>query len=328
MAAVTEDLHTSLVTTLGHEARIVRHAALAYTRARDRAGLDVVERALKSYYQWRIAQAAPAGSDLPAIVAGWRSADLLAINPQGWGELVVDPAGLRMRVTSSPELRHYVNHDVAPFAVVQYRSLAEALAEAVGMSGTGSAELRGEELVLTVGTPPGEGQRPGIPLEGQDGLDMLHATTESRGKLIVFLGRAADEAFGADGEAMFREAMREFGRERGESMRLRHLSAGLETNLLNIMNLYDSGGNTNVWQYRDEGTLTPTLWSQDCTHCPYVQPWKDLSGLRYGEIYDHEFHVAQFKAYRNDIEVRWGELQSRGDATCEFRFSIPSAARA
>src|SRR5690606_11984934 len=48
MTAVTQDLHTSLVTTLGHEARIIRHAALAYTRARDRAGLEAVQSALRS----------------------------------------------------------------------------------------------------------------------------------------------------------------------------------------------------------------------------------------------------------------------------------------
>ncbi|MFD2353946.1 hypothetical protein ACFSTC_38765 [Nonomuraea ferruginea] len=36
-----------------HEARIIRHAGLAYTRARQEAGLATVERALRGYYDWR-----------------------------------------------------------------------------------------------------------------------------------------------------------------------------------------------------------------------------------------------------------------------------------
>ncbi|MFD2353944.1 hypothetical protein ACFSTC_38755 [Nonomuraea ferruginea] len=56
---------------------------------------------------------------------------------------------------------------------------------------------------------------------------------------------------------MFREAVRAFGAERGAAMRLDHLSKGLTLDLVNMMELYDSGGNEDVWQYRDEGTLTP-----------------------------------------------------------------------
>jgi hypothetical protein len=324
--APQEDLLSSLETTLGHEARLVRHAGLAYTEARGRAGLEAVERALSAYFSWRTSRAAAGGTGgLQSIVESWGTAELLAINPQGWGELTVSDAGLQLRVTSAPELRHYAGHGVLPFAALHYGALGRELAKGAGLGGAVEVRQDGEVLHLTVGAPDtsSDAARPGVAAEGDAGRRLLRATSENRGALIVFLGREADNAFGADGEEMFRSACRAFGAERGSAMRLSHLSNDLSLDLVSMMELYDSGGNTNVWEYRDEGTLTPREWSQDCTFCPFVQSWHDLDGLRYGYIYDHEFHYAQFKAYRRDIEVRWGELMSRGDATCEFRFSIP-----
>lgn len=322
------DLMTSLVTTMTHEARIVRHAGLAYTRARHKAGLAAVERALRGYFDWRAAAAAGrGGAGLPDIVRAWRTAELLSVNAQGWGDLAVGPRGLRLQLDGTPELVHFRSHGVPAFAVVYYRELVSALMRAAGLPGDVRAGWRDAALVLEAGQAPepSGAERLGVALSGERGLELLKATSENRGALLVFLGREAEQTFGADGEQMFREAVRNFGAERGEAMRLDHLSEGLALDLRNMMERYDSGGNEDVWQYRDEGVLTPVRWSQDCTFCPFVRPWTDLGGLRYGEIYDHEFHVAQFKAYREDIEVKWGELQSRGDATCEFRFSIPGA---
>lgn len=322
MAHGQEDRLTSLVTTLTHEARLIRHAGLAYTRARSVEGLAAVERALDAYYDWRVSSAGGAAGDLTSVAAGWRSAELLAINPQGWGQLSLTRTSLHLVLTGTPELRHYAGHDVLSFAVLHYRALAAALGRSVGTDQV-SVELSGGRLELVVGTPSATDDvvMPAAELDGPTGLDLLHATTENRASLMVFLGREAENSFGSDGEEMFREAIRGFGSERGSAMRLSHLSNGLTLDLVNMLELYDSGGNTNVWRYRDDGVLTPEVWSQDCTHCPFVDPWRALDGLRYGEIYDHEFHYSQFKAYREDIEVRWGELQSRGDATCEFRFT-------
>jgi hypothetical protein len=325
------DLFSSLVTTMGHEARIIRHAGLAYTEARGQAGFAVVQEALSKYYAWRVSGAiARSKGGLVSIVESWGTAELLAVNPQGWGELEVTDSGLRLRITSSPELRHYEGHDALPFAAVHYGALARELAKAAGFGDAVTVALDGPTLCVTIGAigEPENVARPGVPLEGDAGLRLLAATTENRGSQMVFLGREAENAFGSDGEEMYREAMRGFGAERGAAMRLSHLSSGLALDLVNMIELYDSGGNTNVWQYRDDGILTIHEWSQDCTFCPFVGPWHDLDGLRYGRIYDHEFHYSQFKAYRRDIEVRWGELQSRGDATCEFRFSIPQEAGA
>jgi hypothetical protein len=323
------DLFSSLVTTMGHEARIVRHAGLAYTQARGAAGLAAVERALSRYYAWRASAAlARSTGGLVSMVESWGTAELLALNPQGWGELAVTDSGLQMRVTTSPQLSHYVGHDVLPFARVHFGALARELATAAGFGDAVTVDVEGTTLRVSIGSP-GDSQdaaRPGVPLEGEAGQRLLAATSENRGALMVFLGREAETAFGSDGEEMYRVAMRGFGAERGEAMRLSHLSSGLSLDLVNMIELYDSGGNTNVWQYRDDGVLTDQEWSQDCTFCPFVASWHDLDGLRYGRIYDHEFHTSQFKAYRQDIEVRWGELQSRGDATCEFRFSIPQGA--
>lgn len=331
MSQEPSDLMTSLVTTMTHEARIIRHAGLAYTRARQEAGLATVERALRGYFDWRAAAAAGRGDGgLPDIVRLWGTAELLSVNAQKWGELGVGESGLRLEVHSTPELQHYRASGVPAFATIHYRSLMSALMRAAGLPDDVRADWRGDSLILQAGQTlsPGEEERPGVPLSGEEGLALVRATCENRGALLVFLGREAEETFGADGDRMFREAVRGFGEERGAAMRLDHLSKGLSLDLVNMMELYDSGGNENVWQYRDAGTLTPVEWSQDCTFCPFVQPWRDLDGLRYGEIYDYEFHVSQFKAYREDIEVKWGELMSRGDATCEFRFSIPSPVRA
>lgn len=318
-----EDRQSSLVATLTHEARLIRHAALAFTFHRGAEGLTAVERALTAYYDWRVTTAATRTGDLTSVLEGWRSGELLMINTQGWGKVSVAPTSLRLELSTNPELRHYTSHDVLPFARIHYGALASAMARFAGVGDQVSVELSSNGVLeVVVGDPSANAAAvaPAGELEGPAGLDLLHASTENRGSLMVFLGREADGSFGADGEQMFRETVRNFGTERGEAMRLSHVSSGLSLDLVNMMELYDSGGNTNVWRYRDEGVLTPDVWSQDCTHCPFVDPWRRLDGLRYGEIYDHEFHYHQFKAYREDIEVGWGELQSRGDATCEFRF--------
>lgn len=317
---------SSLVTTMTHEARIIRHAGLAYSDARGRDGLTVVQDALEAYYDWRAGAARRRGGpELPSIVASWGTAELLALNPQGWGELAVSDAGLRLAVTSSPELRHYRSHDVPAFAELHYGALARALAKIAGLDVAVPVEQDERGVWITVGRPDAgtHVSRPGSGTSDEELRALLRATSENRGALMVFLGRAADAAFGADGEAMYREAIRGFGAERGAAMRLDHLSRGLTRDLVSMLERYDSGGNTDVWEYRDDGVLVSHEWSQDCVYCPFVASWHELDGLRYAEIYDHEFHVAQFRAYRQDIEVRWGELQSRGDATCEFRFRIP-----
>jgi hypothetical protein len=325
MTEGSDGLLTPLITTLTHEARIIRHAGLAYSQARQGDGLAVVERAVSAYFNWRAAGARARGADgLVDIVQSWRTGDLLAVNTQGWGDLSVGAAGLRLHLRDTPELRHYDSHGVPAFAVLHYRGLVAALMRAADLPDDVRATWQGSELTIEAGEPPTDHDavRPGIEVNGPDGLALLKATSEGRGSLLVFLGREADQAYGADGEQMYREAVRAFGAERGAAMRLDHLSRGLSLDLQNMLERYDSGGNEDVWEYRDEGFLSPQQWSQDCTYCPFVRPWQDLDGLRYGEIYDHEFHVAQFKAYRDDIEVRWGQLQSRGDATCEFRFSV------
>src|SRR5690349_208858 len=118
-----EDRQQSLVTTLTHEARIIRQAALAYTRHRQAEGLAAVERALNAYYDWRVSTAATRERDLTSVLEGWRSGELLMVNPQGWGKLSVGATSLRLQLASNPELRHYSGHDVLPFARLHYSAL-------------------------------------------------------------------------------------------------------------------------------------------------------------------------------------------------------------
>lgn len=48
--------------------------------------------------------------------------------------------------------------------------------------------------------------------------------------------------------------------------------------------------------------------------------------MEIGRIYDYEFHIAQFRAFNPAIRLRWESLQTRGDAVCAFRFTLPSTA--
>ncbi len=314
-----------LKTTMTHVARLVRHAGLSYTNAQGKDGLELVRSALDAYWNWRISQVTAnlrSDATLPDVVRNWGTAELLAVNPAGWGELRVSPTGLSLHIHASPEWNHLKSYGTPAFAEVYYGSLMEQLIKWSGLKETATTSLEDGGLRIDFGDPARSGELPSVGLTGPEGLALLKASSEIRGGLIVFLGRLAEEAFGADGEEMFRDAIRGFGAERGHAMRLDHLSMGLKLDLVNMLELYDSGGNEDVWQYKDEGVLTKNEWSQDCTFCPFVSAWKSLDGLRYGEIYDHEFHFHQFKAYSPDIEVRWGELQSRGDSTCEFRFTM------
>lgn len=117
----------------------------------------------------------------------------------------------------------------------------------------------------------------------------------------MHLGRSLLDAFGVDGEQILRESVRQFGRDRGLTLRKKHLDCGLKPNLYNMFNYYDLPLNTQYRQNKVRSTETERL-----THtrgCPIADLWKANGELDMGRMYCEEFHHAMFGAYNSHTQI-------------------------
>ncbi len=158
-------------------------------------------------------------------------------------------------------------------------------------------------------------------------VSLIRQSSVHNGALYFFIARALIAAFDASGEACVRRGVRAIGRERGLALRERHLALGLPLNMQTLMTDWD-GPLVSVWQWRDEGSLNPLSWAQDCVWCPYAAAWSQFGneGQRLGYLYDLELHTTMYNAYLPGVSVRWEKLKTRGDAVCGFRFTVDADA--
>ena len=177
-----------------------------------------------------------------------------------------------------------------------------------GASVLGEESGEGDQLRMSVGA-------------GSAARALQIETMRCRGAMFVCVARALIDRFDAAGERAVRTATRRYATLRGQAARAKHLAEGVELNLKNFVDDYDNP--MSVWGWEDNAILTPGRWHANCNFCPHVSAWRELDELELGYIYDYEVHVSLFTSYEPETRVQWDELQSRGDATCQFRFEIP-----
>lgn len=298
----------------------------------------VLASALHEYGAWRghrIARrhdGADIARTLTNLVTEWGSGDLHGVLELDWGSVCGDDSGVQIAVTGSPDVAHLSEVGRRDLASLWWDNVLRGVVEAyVGGNVEVATADSGDAVVSTLRIHGGPGV-PGAPLTSDVFAHSLSAqrvvreTVDNRAAQVALFGRRMIASYDASGEHALRVGIQRFGGERGRRLRDRHLEKGLEPHLKHMIDDFDYGGES-VWKFRDGGELTPQLWHQDCTFCPFAVVWRELDAMDLGYIYDLEFHVAQFKAYHPGIRVRWDKLQTRGDAVCEFRFDLPDASR-
>jgi hypothetical protein len=158
-----------------------------------------------------------------------------------------------------------------------------------------------------------------------DAVAMARRTSMNNGALYYFCGDAETRRFDMLGEAALREQVRALAHERADRQKTAHTANGWPLTVRTLMDHWD-GQLISIWQFAP-GILTDGTWHQDCTWCPYAAAWEGLGkrALDLGYLYDYELHPTYYRRYHPDMIVQFEAIKTRGDATCKFRISMPSA---
>jgi hypothetical protein len=136
-------------------------------------------------------------------------------------------------------------------------------------------------------------------------------------KLYYYLAKNLVEMFGIEGEQALREGIRNFGVDRGTTLRKEHLKSGLQPNLKNLFTYGDLPGDPRFRRNKIE--LTPQTRFSETLVCPMASLWKEMGGMNLGRIYCEEFHHAKFSAYAPHTQVNLTKtLTQDGDEFCRF----------
>ena len=127
------------------------------------------------------------------------------------------------------------------------------------------------------------------------------------------------EECGVDGDAAVREATRQFGYDRAETTRAKHLAVNAKINMLNLFTLYhDLPGDPRFRRELQE--IKPTERVSHTIVCPMADIWKEYGWMKIGRIYCEEFHPACYSRYAYDqTQVNLSKtLTQEGDEYCDF----------
>lgn len=146
--------------------------------------------------------------------------------------------------------------------------------------------------------------------------------SEMMAKLYFHMARGMLDSFGDEGEAALRQAIRAFGRDRGATLRERHLAKGLPINVKSLFEHYDMSGTKSSRFRRTTFKLDEDTRQSETYVCHFQEVWNQLGGVEalrsLGQIYCNEFHQAMWAAYDADIRVELPSLLTQGDACCRF----------
>jgi hypothetical protein len=151
----------------------------------------------------------------------------------------------------------------------------------------------------------------------------LQNLMDLQAKMYYYLSRGL-LAFGLEGEAAVRRAIRRFGRKRGLAIRRDHLAKGLDINLYNLFTHYDLPGDARFRRNKIE--LTPETRLSETLECTFYNVWRQLpDGMRIGRIYCEEVHHEIFGAYDPQTQTNLSQTLTQGDDRCRFSIYLRPA---
>jgi len=158
----------------------------------------------------------------------------------------------------------------------------------------------------------------------EEGLGHL---MDIQAKMYYYLGKGLC-AFGLEGEAALRRAIRLYGRERGLNLRREHLARGLEINLKNLFNHYDLYSHIDPRIRKNQREFTEQSRINESLNCTLFDTWKQYpDGIDIGRIYCEEVHHQIYGAYDDAVQINLTHTLTRGDDRCRFSTYLRPANR-
>ncbi len=134
-----------------------------------------------------------------------------------------------------------------------------------------------------------------------------------------FIGKKLVDKLGIRGEDALREASRQFGYDRAETSRKKHLEVNAKINMLNLFTLFhDLPGDPRFRRELQE--INPQERVSHTLICPMADIWEKYGQREIGRIYCEEFHPACYQHYAFDMsQVNLSKtLTQEGDEYCDF----------
>lgn len=155
----------------------------------------------------------------------------------------------------------------------------------------------------------------------QPSVEALQQFADFTARLYYFMAKKLIEKLGKEeGLKAAGEAVREFGRYRGELVREKVEAAGLPLTMENEYKFHDLPIGTTIWHAvsrEEDGNHVSEI-----IKCPFGRMWKamdaDEIGLRYCDI-----DYAIWEGYNPDIKYSRSKCIFEGDETCVMHYEEP-----
>ena len=268
-----------------------------------------------------------------SLVESWDMADYHLLTEVGTGTIEGSDRSVTVTIQDGSDWARWREYEEGlATARLYYAEVWPGIAAALGASvdlDVSALDLRSPwSVTWTVPSAPDGPRAPvrsGIFDRLDDAVAMARRTSMNNGALYYFCGDAETRRFDMLGEAALREQVRALAHERADRQKAAHTANGWPLTVRTLMDHWD-GQLISIWQFAP-GILTDGTWHQDCTWCPYAAAWEGLGkrALDLGYLYDYELHPTYYRRYHPDMIVQFEAIKTRGDATCKFRISMPSA---
>jgi hypothetical protein len=173
------------------------------------------------------------------------------------------------------------------------------------------------DRLLARKAPVGQGGH----LEG-DTEDVTQAITRLDSSMYGFLAQEIAGTLGDDRtDALLRDAVKGFGRYRGNDMRRDVESRGLPLDVQRLLEYWDLPSLEESWDMQNKDR-SPHYEGYDLPGCPFHDYLRYTCPQRFAVLMCEEVHVAVAKEFNPEIDVWYPSLLTRGQNRCHFRFSM------
>ncbi|HAE41627.1 MAG TPA: hypothetical protein DCG34_01745 [Clostridiales bacterium] len=149
-------------------------------------------------------------------------------------------------------------------------------------------------------------------------IESLQQVVDFSAKLYYFMAKKMIEKLGKEeGSKAVEEAIIELGRYRGEKVREKVLTAGLDLTMQNEYKFHDLPIGTKLWNAvskKEGGTQVSEIF-----HCPFGKVWKDMDAEEIGLLYC-AIDYAIWEGYNPDIKFERKKCIFEGDTTCVMTY--------
>lgn len=143
--------------------------------------------------------------------------------------------------------------------------------------------------------------------------------------MYYYMAKAAIDRHGLEGERVIRQAIRDYGQERGRRRRNRVLKKGLDINLISLFTNGDLNGDSRFEADESRNVLTEETRRHFVTRCPDAEMWARLGDLDIGQIYCEEIHHYLYGCFDDAVQVNLCETLTNGGDQCRFFINLRKA---